>query len=467
MKRIEVTNLAIHSSEGVIINNLSLSVSENESLTILGETGSGKSLLALAILGNLPPMLTVSGSVKVDGKEMLEMPASEAASLWGTTLVMLPQEPWRALSPLMKIKHQIAEVFRYVKRATPATASEDTHQLLAKVGLEQHAPKVPAQLSGGMAQRTAIACSAATGADIVLADEPTKGLDTARKDDIIALLKARKAKGCLLTITHDVQVAKALGGKTLVMQRGVVVESGDAEKICSQPDSAYARALINAAPENWPHQEKQTNTFSPLISVKNLSLARGNQTLLEQVNFEIGAGEVVGLYGDSGSGKSSLADALLGLLPVSGEIRFHQPLARHEKLKLYQDPPAAFSEEATLRTLLHDIIKLHKLNPPPLDKLALELGLTPNLLDRTATEVSGGELQRIALLRAMLLKPKFLVADEPTSRLDPITAEKVTRLLIAKAREMHCALLFISHDVHQLNNVCDRVIAISDLSHKA
>ena len=139
MKRIEVKNLAIHSSEGVIINNLSLSVSENESLTILGETGSGKSLLALAILGNLPPMLTVSGSVKVDGKEMLEMPASEAASLWGTTIVMLPQEPWRALSPLMKIKHQIAEVFRYVKRATSATASEDTHQLLAKVGLEQHA----------------------------------------------------------------------------------------------------------------------------------------------------------------------------------------------------------------------------------------------------------------------------------------------------------------------------------------
>ena len=148
---------------------------------------------------------------------------------------------------------------------------------------------------------------------------------------------------------------------------------------------------------------------------------------------------------------------------MSGEILFHQPLARHEKLKLYQDPPSAFCEEATLRTLLHDIIKLHKLSPPPLDKLALELGLSPGLLDRTATEVSGGELQRIALLRAMLLKPKFLVADEPTSRLDPITAEKVTRLLATKARAMNCTLLFISHDIHQLNNICDRVMDITSL----
>ncbi len=463
MNRIEINNLSVHSTEGVIISNLSLSVAEGESLTILGETGSGKSLLAQAVLGNLPPVLSASGSVKVDGREMLGISLSEASGLWGTRLVMLPQEPWRALSPLMKIKQQIAEVFRFVKRQPADHDEEKTLQLLHEVGLSEHSHKVPAQLSGGMAQRAAIACSAATGADIILADEPTKGLDTARKSDIVRLLQTRKAKGCLLTITHDVDVARALGGRTLVMQKGVLVESGNAEKICRQPDSGYARALINAAPENWPHNEKSPNSFSPLLSVKNLTLTRGNKTLLQQVNLEIGAGEIVGLYGESGSGKSSLADALLGLLPAAGQISFHKPLARHQKLKLYQDPPAAFSEDVSLRTLLNDIVSLHNLNQPPLDELASELGLAPILLDRKATEVSGGELQRIALLRAMLLKPGFLVADEPTSRLDPITAEKVTRLLAAKAREMDCALLFISHDIHQLTKTCDRVININAL----
>lgn len=461
--RIEINHLSVHSAQGMIISDLSLQISDGESLTILGETGSGKSILALAILGNLPPALTASGSVKVDGREMLGISADKASSLWGRTMVMLPQEPWRALSPLMKVRKQVAEVFRFSKKKTGPVASQLADELLLHVGLSGHENKVPVQLSGGMAQRAAIACSAASNAQILLADEPTKGLDADRKSDIVSLLNAQKADGCLLTITHDVDVARALGGKTLVMQKGVVVERGDSETICNQPVSDYARALIGAAPANWPSMPGNEKHHAPLISTSSLVLSRGNKVLLNNVDMTLGEGEIVGLHGASGSGKSSLADALLGLLPVTGKITFHQPLARHQKLKLYQDPPAAFSDEVPLCTLLDDLITLHSIKDASVDTKAAELGLDPALLNRPATEVSGGELQRVALLRAMLLRPKFLVADEPTSRLDPITAEKVTRLLVKNAREINCTLLFISHDLEQLNKVCDRVIPLQQL----
>ncbi|MEC7282525.1 MAG: ATP-binding cassette domain-containing protein [Pseudomonadota bacterium] len=191
---------------------------------------------------------------------------------------------------------------------------------------------------------------------------------------------------------------------------------------------------------------------------------RGNRTLFTGLSFSLGEGEIVGLCGDSGSGKTSLGDALLGLLPYQGNIAFHTLLHRYQTLKLYQDPPSSFAHHTTLNSLIDDVIKLHKVSKKRADLLSAQLGLNQRLFERSASEVSGGELQRIALLRALLLKPKLLIADEPTSRLDPITSKAITHLLVDRCREENCTVLFISHDRTQLEKVCDRVIDLQSLT---
>lgn len=457
--RVVIDRLSIKHGNTVIIDNVSFRLAHGESLTILGETGAGKSVLAQAIMGDLPTDFDVTGSVVVDGLDMLAN-RQQAQRLWGHRMMMLPQEPWHALSPMMTLGQQVAEVYRFVKGQSRSKARDLSQQALTRFGLEQAAHKVPSQLSGGMAQRGAFVCSNATGAEILLADEPTKGLDISLRHDVTQQLASHCSKGCLLTITHDVEVARQLGGRLMVMQQGCIVEQGNANRLFSQPKSHYAKQLLHPARYE---SGKSANTSRPLVTVKNLTLQRGHQTLFSQLNFTLNQGEFIGLYGPSGVGKSSLGDALLGLLPFDGEITFHTVLPRHQKLKLYQDPPAAFAPDVPLITLLEDVTARHNIPQSQILVLADELGLTASLLRRSATEVSGGELQRVALLRALLLQPQFLVADEPTSRLDTLTSQRITRLMVEKCRDMGCTVLFISHDLAQLQQTCDRLVDASTL----
>ena len=460
---IVIENLTIKAGKQRLVDGLSLTLKQGETLTVLGETGAGKSVLAQAILGDLPVGFSVSGSVTVNGLDMLRMSAQSRRKLWGRTMVMLPQEPWQALSPLKTILQQVAEVGRCLFAKPKKLALQHARQSLADLGLQSALNKVPAQISGGMAQRTVFACAQATGASILLADEPTKGLDTACRDDLVAQLQYHASTGTLLTITHDVEVARQLGGNIVVMRQGCVEETGRADEVLANPASDYGQEFLRAAPQHWPDASHTNAAFADLVTIKNLSIERGQQTLFSNLQLVLGEGEVVGFYGPSGCGKTSLADALLGLLSCRGDIHFHQPLLRHQKLKLYQDPPSAFAAHVPLLSLLEDVLKRHNISRDRIGPMCRELGLAQSLLNRTVQQVSGGELQRIALLRALLLRPKLLVADEPTSRLDPITSRNITQLLIAKCREMHCTLIFISHDRVQLEKVCHRIIDVACL----
>ena len=463
---IAIKNLSIYAGNTAIIENLSLSLSQGETLTVLGETGAGKSLLAQAIMGDLPSSLKARGTVSVNGIDMLSDKASAnnkklmRERMWGTSMVMLPQEPWRSLSPMMQVCHQITEVFQFNQKQDKHAASRRAQQELEQWSLGKHGQKVPSQLSGGMAQRVAFACASATQAPLFIADEPTKGLDASRKVDIISQLKQKANEGTLLTITHDIAVAKALGGRCIVLKNGKLIEENDTQRLISQPKTSYSKLLVSSSPEHWPSKNSVTSRFKPFLTVENLSIQRGAEEIFSNVNFTLGKGEIVGLSGDSGSGKTSLGDALLGLLSYKGKIRFHYPLPRHQKLKLYQDPPSAFAEHVTLQRLIDDLLKLHKIPEYDAAELASSLGLDSTIFGRSALEVSGGELQRVALLRALMLKPKLLIADEPTSRLDPITSKKITLLLVDKCREFNCSLLLISHDKAQLEKACDRVISL-------
>nr|WP_261818293.1 ATP-binding cassette domain-containing protein [Vibrio gallicus] len=442
-----------------LLQPLSLRLYQDRPLTILGQTGSGKSLLAQAIVGLLPSELSYNGRVELFGQTHNR---DSLIELWGKEVIMLPQEPWRALDPLMPAYKQVSEVYECLHGLDEESAYYQSQKDLDKVGLKSSAMKRPGQLSGGMAQRLAVIAATAGGAKLVLADEPTKGLDVSRRDDIIQLLMQSAKGGGLLTITHDIEVARQIGGDIIVMKQGVVVEQGSADGVLNAPQHEYTQSLINADPRHWPDQDKTPVKQTAVLDVNGLAIGRNGEALSDGINFTIHAGEIVGVVGDSGCGKSTLGDTLLGLLkPIKGQVnKLAQGAKPYQWLKLFQDPPAAFTSSVTLGVLLEDVIKLHQLDRQRVAPLMAKLKLDPELLQRNSTGVSGGELQRFAIFRALLLDPLFLFADEPTSRLDPITAKEVTDLLVALAKEQGCALLLVSHDPHMIDKCCDTVIRL-------
>lgn len=467
MTLLNIQNLSVQTQSGLtLVQPISLALEAGKNITILGETGSGKSLLIQAIMGSLPEGLTASGEISVENcKTSTE--TDRLQTLWGKTLVMLPQEPRRSLNPIMAIGKQLWESFHFVANKTASKSKTESQNYLAKLGLGDWAESFPHQLSGGMAQRASFAIATAAGGKILLADEPTKGLDPTSKDKVIELLKsAYQNGGGLLTITHDIEVAEQLGGYILVMKKGELLEQGEAEALLNNPQHPYTKALIAADPKQWqPLQDLQNiHQKPPLVSVKNLSVARGKKTLFSNLSFDLHKGEVLGIVGHSGIGKSSLADVLCGLLkPKSGEVKWHsQSHKTHQVLKLYQDPPEAFAPNVSLQTLLDDVINKHKLDRSQIPSLLEQLSLNPEILARTAENVSGGELQRVAILRALLLDPVLLFADEVTSRLDPITQQETIELLINQCRARNCSLILVSHDPNLIEKSCDKVVNLEN-----
>jgi len=461
---VSVRNVRVTAKDD-IVDPISFDVFLGRPLTILGETGSGKSLISQAIMGNLPEGLTSTGSILINGVEVLTLPAKQREAMWGHDISILPQEPWHALDPTMTALPQVAETYQYVKGQTPEKSRENARVDLDALGLKNSDhDKLPMQLSGGMAQRAVFAAAKAGGAPIVIVDEPTKGLDASRRDEMVAMLKASvEAGGALLTITHDIAVARQLGGYIMVMRKGKLLEEGPAEDILANPQSDYAKALIASDPQNWAkpsHKDGKRDT-RVVLTATNICVQRGERVLVKDFDLTVHAGEIIGITGDSGCGKSSLGDVLLGVLPTpTGKIQRAHGVAPHRYVKLFQDPPTAFCRHWTIGTLLDDLVKLHGLDASRIPPLMEKLSLTPDLLERGADGISGGELQRFSILRALLLDPVYMFADEPTSRLDPVTQREIMELLVSVARETGCALLLVSHDKALVNHTCDRQIAL-------
>lgn len=464
MALLRIENVGVKTISGLsLVEPISLTLEQGKNITILGETGSGKSLLIQAIMGTLPKGLEASGQIFVENSKTEN---KQLESLWGKTFVMLPQEPRRALDPIMTIGKQLSESFFFVAKKDKQAAKNAGTNTLKHLGLKAWETAYPHQLSGGMAQRASFAIATAAGGKILLADEPTKGLDPKSKTNVIQLLKqAYQHQDGLLTITHDIEVAEQLGGEILVMKKGQLLEKGAAKILLTKPQHPYTKALIAAAPKHWQAVENSQNFAKnqPLVSVKNLSVARGKRTLFSGLSFNLHQGEILGVVGHSGIGKSTLADVLCGLLkPKAGKIIWHsQQHKKHQILKLYQDPPEAFAPTVSLQTLLDDVVNKHKLDRSKIPTLLQQLALSPEILTRNAENVSGGELQRVAILRALLLEPVLLFADEVTSRLDPITQKETIELLINQCRQRKCALVVVSHDPYLIEKSCDKVIDLT------
>lgn len=462
---ITLDQLSVHTQGQLLVEPISLTLYQGQSLTILGETGSGKSLLAQAIMGALPDALSTTGDITLYDQRQTK---DSIKAHWGKTLAMLAQEPTQSLDPTMRIIDQVQEGFYYIAKLPKPTAKQRAISLLSELGLAAFADYYPHQLSGGMAQRAAFAVATAGGARIVIADEPTKGLDEHNRQIVIDLLKHIVISGgTLLTITHDIAVATALAqtdqARLMVMKQGVLLEQGDAKQVLSAPRSAYAQALIDACPSRWQSSTATPKLGEPLLTLNDVGLKRGDRWLFDKLNLTIHQGDIIGITGQSGIGKSTLGNLLCGLItPTKGYIQWHQSVARHQIQKLYQDPPSAFSPHQSLQVLIDDLVSRHGLDRQAIPALMTSLQLDPTLLTRSSRDVSGGELQRIAILRSLLLKPVLLFADETTSRLDPITQQHTMTLLVEQCQRYGCSLIIVSHELDLVRHYCHSIINLGD-----
>lgn len=364
-----------------------------------------------------------------------------------------------SLNPLMASWRQVAESHAYIGGLSRDKAKRQTADDLTALGLAGDEARLPGQLSGGMAQRVAFAAATAGRAPILLADEPTKGLDKARRDKVVALLaEGKKASGALLVITHEAFVAKALQGRIMVLREGDLVEEGVTRQVLEAPQAEYTKALLAADPAKWPKAQPQP-VGRPVLTAANLSIGRGDKTLLAGFSLTLREGEKVAITGPSGVGKSTLLDTLAGLTrPFGGAVERADGLGRHAIQKLYQDPPAAFAPRISLETSLRDAARLHR--TPWIDVLAKldDLHLGHDLLARRPSAVSGGELQRLSLVRALIARPKILLADEPASRLDPITQFDVMAKLATISAQQRIAVVLVTHDHDIAARWADRVV---------
>ncbi|WP_158745543.1 ABC transporter ATP-binding protein [Acidisphaera sp. L21] len=451
MTGLRLDGFALRHDGQPMLRDVSLHVREGESLCLIGASGSGKSLIASAIAGLLPDCMAASGSITLHDRTVAAADQTGLAALWHSHLCLLPQEPTSALAPLLRALDQL-------RLAPPHLPRTDALAWLARYGLDRDAVRrMPHELSGGMAQRLLAALAMRTGSCVLVADEPTKGLDPERRDELIELLRhLRDAGRAMLVITHDMEVVRALGGQVAVLEHGTIVEHGSATDVLYRPRSAYARACLAADPAQWATQPRAP-AGATIASANALVIGHGRRRLAGPLGLALAEGSVTGLLGPSGSGKTTLGDTLLGLLrPAAGQIQWlgqgltRRTIQTHRARfqKLHQDPTVVFTPHRRVRDSLADLARLPGGNDAlrRLPALLDRLGLHPDLAHRRPADLSGGEVQRFALARVLLTRPALLVADEPSSRLDPPVQAAALRLLRTLAEEDGLAILLITHD---------------------
>lgn len=463
---LHVRELRVEHGARRLVDVADVRLDRGRALTIVGESGSGKSLLAHALMGTLPPGLRPSGTIDIEGVPHPTDDVTGRRRLWGRTLALLPQEPMLALDPTMRIGRQVAEGVPGFRRDRTG-ARRRAAGALADVGLEGRGDAFPHRLSGGMAQRVAYAAATVGGASVLLADEPSKGLDDGARDRLAALLRSHvDGGGMLLTITHDLDLARATGGDVLVMRDAEVVERGPVDRVLSTPTHPYTRALLAAEPRHWdePWMRDPADAPSgtaPLVEADGIAKRFGPHRLFDDVSFMLRAGQRVGISGPSGAGKTTLGNVLLRLLPPdSGTVRHGSHLPAGAAQKLYQDPALAFPAHVPLAVSLGDVERRHRVPSDRLAELTTSVGLDGALLARRPSEVSGGELQRLAIVRAMLVEPRLLFADEPTSRLDLISQHRTVRAMMTQVETSDCALLLVTHDASLADAVADQHLTV-------
>ncbi|TQL64030.1 peptide/nickel transport system ATP-binding protein [Rarobacter faecitabidus] len=488
-------------------------VRPGEVLAIVGESGSGKTQSSMSLVGLLPPNGRVTGSAKLDGRELIGMSAGTMRRIRGKEVAVIFQEPMTALNPVYKIGFQIEETLRAHFNIGPHKARERALELLRLVEIpepERRIDSYPHELSGGQRQRAMIAQALACDPRLLIADEPTTALDVTVQAEILKLmrdLRTRIDSGIIL-ITHDMGVVADMADYIMVMKDGRVVERGTADDIFKRPQHAYTKRLLEAVPHLGSHAGQEESSTPPaaptaegqtpakvysgelqapatpgeplVLTARGIDIVypgkRKNEGFkaVENADLDIAKGEVVGLVGESGSGKTTIGRAVVGLLPVaSGTLEIDgvnmvgasrkdlQPLRSRVGI-VFQDPGSSLNPRLPIGESIGEPLFLHRrlrgsaLNTR-VEALLDQVELPRHMRNRYPHELSGGQRQRVGIARALSLEPTLLVADEPTSALDVSVQAKVLELFQALQREHGFACLFISHDLAVVEMLSDRI----------
>ena len=478
------------------VSGVSFDIERGETVALVGESGSGKSVTALSILQLLPyPVAShPSGTIDVDGTEVIGASPRRLREIRGNRVSMIFQEPMTSLNPLHTIGRQVAEVLTLHRGLPKRQALIRAQELLEMVALGDTAKRLkafPHELSGGQRQRVMIAMALACEPDLLIADEPTTALDVTVQAQILKLLGElqRRLGMAMLLITHDLSIVRHIADRVCVMRDGAIVEEGTTERVFEAPEHAYTRALIAAEPKGEPLAVE--GAAEKVVACDDLKIhfpikagvfrhTVGYVKAVDGVTLSIREGQTVGIVGESGSGKTSLALALLRLISSKGPITFEdrsiqgltfkrmRPLRRRMQI-VFQDPFGSLSPRMTVRQIIEEGLKVHRLANgdsdgagDPVGAVLEEVGLEPAMQDRYPHEFSGGQRQRIAIARALVLKPRLVVLDEPTSALDMSVQAQIIDLLRALQARHRLAYLFISHDLKVVRALCHEVIVLRD-----
>ncbi|WP_417618005.1 dipeptide ABC transporter ATP-binding protein [Oceanisphaera sp.] len=503
------------------IDDVSLCIERGEILGVVGESGAGKSTIGNAVIDLLsPPGRIASGDVYLDGELISGLNASQMRTIRGSRIGFIFQDPMTSLNPLFTVEYQMVETLLANTGMSREAAKKKSISLLDAVGIPEPALRIkqyPHQFSGGMRQRVVIAIALSCDPELIIADEPTTALDVSVQDQILTLIRnlcKERNVGCML-VTHDMGVVSNVTDRVAVMYRGRLMEIGPTEQVLGTPEHDYTRSLISAVPRSdiklhrfplvsyiedakekatldlkhhWLGQSQEQRDYSgPLLRVEHCNLrfvtkdslfASRRQYLqaTNDVSFNIAEGETFGLVGESGSGKSTIARAITGLYPPdSGKIWFEgieltaikseterRPLRRQMQM-VFQNPYSSLNPRIRVADIIAEPIRFHQLA-----KNEAQIGgIVDDLLDYVGLgraaglkfphEFSGGQRQRISIARALATRPRLLICDEPTSALDVSVQAQILNLLKDLQDELKLTMLFISHDLPVIRQMCDRI----------
>ncbi len=499
-----VANLSITTQAGaLLVDDLSYELKSGQTLAVVGESGSGKSIASLALLGLLPESLTINGEVTLVGVGSLQIANDSTRNrslreIRGQRIGMVFQEPMTALNPLHTVEKQIAESLR-LNGIPKKQWHAQTIALLHDVNIsnpEDKLSRYPHELSGGQRQRVMIAMALAQQPDILIADEPTTALDVTLQHEILTLLDTlkRDRNMAMILISHDLNLVRRYSDEIIVMRQGQTIEQGNTLAIFSYPKAEYTRTLMNQDfgqalnISNNDAVEKQT----PVLKVNNLQVKFsieksffGTTTrwfdAVTDIDMHLYTGQALGIIGESGSGKTTIALALSQLLTnqarVSGQVLVNgQDITKLSKTALsqfraqiqmvFQDPFASINPRMTVMQIIEEGLLVQGIDKATRIKAVLDslqtVHLPADFIERYPHELSGGQRQRVALARALVMQPRLLILDEPTSALDSTTQVTVVNLLREIQQKLDISYVFISHDLKVVRALCQHIMVLKD-----
>lgn len=474
-----------------VLFDVNLQVACGQKVAIVGESGSGKTVFAQSIM-RLNPMVGLQGSIDFLEQDLLAVSEKQMGKIRGRDIGMVFQEPMTALNPVYTVGNQIAEVYQQHLGLTAKQAWQAAIEILQETGIQDAQDKVkayPFQLSGGQRQRAMIAMAVAAQPKLLIADEPTTALDVAVQAQIIALLERLQSQYqmALLYISHDLRLVERFADKVVVMQQGHVVEQAATAQLFSQAQHAYTQDLLNARPEalvlgNLDHPDSN----AIVLDVKNVSvsikqkqswLRHSEKILLQPISVPLQAGKTLGIVGESGSGKTTFAKALMRLIPAKGTVMvgaenwlaldLNDLVAYRQNMQMvFQDPFSAFNPRMNMQTALLEpfLIQKSSLSPEQQQARLLEVlddvGLPHDSLQRYPHEFSGGQRQRLAIARALVVRPKILLLDEPTSALDVRLQKQILKLLLQLQQQYDLSMIIISHDLDVIAALASEMLVL-------